>query len=338
MTRGARARNLRTSFGGLGAPIPSQGRVYETARIAPNSRYRVGRDPEGNAAVLIETTGVPGTAILPDFAGRHLQIRHAMSCVIREAGVEAGSGQFSVLICEDADDDLRERFFDIIETILRSLGEVPLLNDLRQRIRGLIELFRLATQAPRGTIQGLWAELWVIAQSRDPAIVLYAWHAEPADAYDFNRGLERVEVKSSGARVRRHHFSHRQLTPPAGSQAIVASVFIESSGNGPTIASLVEKIRSCVNEPSALIRLDHVVAGTLGSDWRSGIEASFDSELASASLEFYQAEDVPAIRSGIPSGVSELRYVSDLSAVSAVSRAEMLGQGGLFAAVLPIVP
>lgn len=338
MTRGARSTNLKSLFGGLGTPIPSQGRVYETARIAPDSRYRVGRDAEGNIVVLIETTDVPGAVILPDFAGRHLQTRHALNCAIREAGVEVGLGQFSVLICVDADDQLKDRFFEIIETILRSLGEVPELGKLREVIAGLIELFRLATQAPRGTIQGLWAELWMIANSRDPGNLLGAWHAEPTDVYDFNGGVERVEVKSTRQRVRRHHFSHRQLSPPVGSRAIVASLFVESSGRGPTILNLLERIRSRVSEPAALMRLEHVVADSLGSDWRSGIEAAFDSELASESLRFYQVEDVPAIRSDIPSGVSDIRYISDLSAVDAVARDELLEEGGLFAAVLPTHP
>jgi len=337
LTRGARARDLKRLFYELGAPEASRDRAYETKRLAPDSRYRIGRDHEDNPVVLIETTDVSGAVSLSNFVGRHLRISHGVSCAIREADVELDRGQFSVVACVASDDTLRDRFFDATETILRSLGENPTVEELRRVVAGLIELFRLANQPPQGTIQGLWAELWLMARAREPGLLLDAWHMEPTDAYDFNCGLERLEVKSTGVRVRRHHFSHRQLTPPAGSEAIVASVFVESSGRGPTIASLLEQIRSCVNKPRALMRLEHVVASTLGSDWRSGIELSFDSELASASLEFYQVEDVPAIRSDIPSGVSELRYVSDLSAVDAMTREEMLGHGGLFAAVLPIV-
>ena len=338
MTRGARANDLKRLFCHLGAPASSEGREYETTRIASGSRYRVGQDRGSNPVVLIETTGLVGTARLSDFTGRHLHIRHAVRCIVCEEGVEVGHGQFSVVTCVDADESLRDRFFDVMESILRSLGEAPEVMALHRVVAGLVELFRLIARPPSGTIQGLWAELWSIAYSREPAILANAWHAEPTDIYDFNSGPERIEIKSTRARVRRHHFSHRQLTPPVGGQAIVASLFVESSGSGPTISSLLEKIRDRVNDPRALMRVEHVVAGTLGSDWRSGIESSFDSELASASLEFYQVEDVPAIRSGIPSGVSELRYVSDLSAVNAVSREEMLGRGGLFAAVLPMVP
>ena len=167
MTRGARARDLKRLFGGLGVPASSHGRVYETARIARHSRYRVGRDHQGNPAILIETTSASGAAGLPDFKGQHLRVGHGVICSISEAGLEVGREQFSVVTCIDSDDLLRDRFFDAAETLLRSLGETPASDELRRMVAGLIELFRLASQPPRGTIQGLWAELWLIAQARD---------------------------------------------------------------------------------------------------------------------------------------------------------------------------
>ena len=201
--------------------------------------------------------------------------------------MEVGREQFSVVTCVDSDDLLKDRFFDAAETLLRSLGETPAIEELRRVVAGLIELFRLASQPPRGTIQGLWAELWVIAQAREPEVLLDAWHAEPSDAYDFNSGPERLEIKSTSQRTRKHSFSHRQLQPPTGTRVAIASVFVESSGGGPTISTLVDRLRRRVAEPRALMRLDYVVASTLGADWRPGVETAFDAELASESLHFY---------------------------------------------------
>ena len=319
-------------------PASSQGRVYEAARIARNSRYRVGRDSQGNPAILIETTDTAGAAALSDFEGQHLRVGHGVSCSISEAGVEVGREQFSVVTCVDSDDLLKDRFFDATETLLRSLGETPAIEELRRMVAGLIELFRLASQPPRGTIQGLWAELWVIAQAREPEVLLDAWHAEPSDAYDFNSGPERLEIKSTSQRARKHNFSHRQLQPPTGTRVAIASVFVESSGGGPTIPTLIEHIRRRVANPRALRRLDYVVASTLGADWRVGVEAAFDFELASESLHFYAVEAVPSLPSDTPAGVSDIRYISDLSGAQALSVEEMLGDGELFAAVAPLGP
>ena len=336
LTRGARARNLQRLFAELGVPASSQGRVYETARIARNSRYRVGRDSQGNPAILIETTGTAGAAALSDFEGRHVRVGHGVSCSISEAGVDIGREQFSVVTCVDSDDLLKDRFFDVAETLLRSLGETPAIEELRRVVAELIELFRLASQPPRGTIQGLWAELWIVTQAREPEVLLDAWHAEPSDAYDFNSGSERLEIKSTSQRTRKHNFSHRQLQPPTGTRVAIASVFVESSGGGPTISTLVDRLRRRVAEPRALRRLDYVVASTLGADWRPGVEAAFDAELASESLHFYTVEAIPSLPSAIPPGVSDIRYVSDLSGAQALTWEEMLGNGGLFAATTPV--
>ena len=331
MTRGARARNLKRLFNGLGALTPCSKRIYETALIAHDSRYRVGRDSHGNPAILIETTDTAGTESLMDFLGRHLRIGHGVGCAISEEGVEVSRGQFSVVTCVDADDLLRSRFFDAAETLLRSLGETPTVQELRRVIAELIELFKLASQPPTGTIQGLWAELWVIAEASEPEILLHAWHAEPTDVYDFNNGPERVEIKSTSRRTRKHHFSHRQLHSPIGSQAAIASIFVEASGGGTTISALVDRIRQRVANLQALRRLDYVVVSTLGTDWRTGVEAAFDSELAAESLRYYMVESVPSLPSDVPIGVSDIRYISDLSSAQSLSDDEMRERGELFA-------
>ena len=284
---------------------------------------------------MIETTDAAGAAALSDFEGRHLRIGHGVNCSISEGGVELAREQFSVVACVEADDLLRDRFFDATETMLRSLGETPTVEELRQLAAGLIELFRLSSQPPRGTIQGLWAELWLIAQARDPMVLLNAWHSESTDAYDFNSGPERIEMKSTSRSNRMHRFSHRQLHPPAGTRVAIGSVFVESSGGGLKVATLLERIRRRVGSLGALRRLDYVVASTLGTDWRTGVEAGFDSELASESLRFYQIEEVPSLPADVPHGVSDIRYVSDLSGAQALSVEEMRGSGDLFAAAVP---
>lgn len=336
MTRGARARDLKRLFARLRVPASSHGRIYESARIASHSRYRVGRDHQGNPAILVETTRTAGAAVLPDFKGRHLRVMHGVICTISEAGVDVGREQFSVMTCLDADDLLRDRFFDAAETLLRSLGETPASDELRRMVAGLIELFRLASQPPRGTLQGLWAEVWLIAQSRDPELLLDSWHAESTDVYDFNSGPERLEIKSTSRRTRMHSFTHRQLHPPAGTRVAIASVFVESSGGGPKIGTLLERIRRRVGSPQVLRRLDYVVASTLGTDWRTAVEAGFDSEIASESLRFYQIEEVPSLPSDVPHGVSDIRHVSDLSRAQFLSIEEMLRRGTLFAAAAPV--
>ena len=338
MTRGVRAGELRRIFNALEPPRACEGREYQTVRILPDSRYRIGRDRAGDPAILIETSGQAGALALSDFTGRHLRISHGVRCSISDEGGEVGQAQFSVVTCSDSDDLLQDRFFEVVETLLNSLGETPAVEELRSVIGGLIELFRLATRAPQGTIQGLWAELWVISQAGEPRLVVDAWHREGNDLYDFNIGPQRLEIKSTSNGTRRHMFSHRQLIPPPDTQVVIGSIFVESSGTGAAISTLVNRIRRRVSEPRLLRKLDYIVASTLGDRWRASVGATFDSELAAGSLRFYNAEAVPSLSSETPSGVSDIRYISDLSGTCALSREEMLGEGQLFAAVSPMYP
>ena len=338
MTRGAKANELKRLVAALKIPETSEAGTYEAVQISRGSRYRVGIDNKGDPVLLVATSGIEEPAALLDFEGRHLRISHCVRCSITVAGVEVERTVFSVIACIEADDLLKERFFDAIETLLRSLGETPTSEEFRQCVAGLVELFRLATQPPRGTIQGLWAELWTIAQGRDPRVLLDSWHAEPTDVYDFNCGGERLEVKSAGQRLRRHHFAHRQLAPPAGTRIAVCSIFVESSGGGTTISDLIQRIRRRVADPNALRRLDRVVAGTLGSEWRRSVTSAFDSELALESVRFYRVEDIPSLVSAIPPGLSDIRYVSDLTRSRALSYEDLIGLGNLFAAAAPEDP
>ncbi len=57
-----------------------------------------------------------------------------------------------------------------------------------------------------------------------------------------------------------------------------------------------DTIRGMIAAPDLLIRLDSVVAGTLGKDWRQMQEARYDVQLASDSLRFVDAAALPAVQ------------------------------------------
>lgn len=63
------------------------------------------------------------------------------------------------------------------------------------------------------SIQGLWAELFVISIASNPEYLLKAWHSSLNDVYDFNDGIDKIEVKSTSKSHRIHKFSYDQLSP-----------------------------------------------------------------------------------------------------------------------------
>ena len=91
------------------------------------------------------------------------------------------------------------------------------------------------SQPTKKALQGLWAELLVIERSKSPAYLLQSWHVSPNDKFDFNDGIDKIEVKSTRNVRRIHTFSLEQLHPNVNANLLIASVFVIETGHGRTI-------------------------------------------------------------------------------------------------------
>jgi hypothetical protein len=202
-----------------------------------------------------------------------------------------------------------------------------------QAISGLVDLFQSLTTPAKKSVQGLWAELFLIRYASNPSEVVRAWHSAPGEHIDFVSGRQRIEVKSSSTRARIHHFSLVQLTPPMQARLLVASLFVESIGGGVSLRQITEEIRAMLSEDTAsLARFDAVFYATLGASWMEAMEERFDSELALESLQFFDSLDVPKIDGPISKSVGDVRFTSDLSDVPTIDSGALRAVGGLFAA------
>lgn len=73
----------------------------------------------------------------------------------------------------------------------------------------LIELFRAIAKPARKSLQGLWAELFLISRAHQPAILVNAWHTVVEDRYGFAVDNQRIEVKGFSGQIRQHYAEHR---------------------------------------------------------------------------------------------------------------------------------
>ena len=311
------ATDLITMFDSLKSPGPDPEEIHFSANPLPNRRHDfLAKGRDGQPALLISACGA--TEVRPPSIGlQHLMVDHGLECRVRQETGAAITGTFSVVRCVDADRLLQGYFLRALVPVIDSLPAAPSYSDIARPVNALAELFRRLALPARKPIQGLWAELCMIAISRDPNALIAAWHATPEDRYDFSAASERIEVKSSSGSVRVHHFSFEQLNPPECVRILVASVFANEAGNGTSVFDLVDKIRYRVNHEAQLVeRVDQIVAATLGSSWRHAGNVRFDFEEATSSLRYYEPSKIPSIRGPIPNGVSMVRYQSDLTAAN----------------------
>lgn len=331
------ASDLTVLFDALPSPsiAVGSGARFATLPISDHEFHRVGKDAQGAPLLLIAVADTAGRARPAPIVLEHLTVQHDMPCRVLRPDGTVEERRFTVVRCTGTDSTLRTYFLRLTSTIVAALGTAPSRADVAGAIERLAELFRALAEPPRKTMRGLWAELLVIAQGRDPAALIGAWHTTLEDRYDFSLGSQRIEVKSTTGRARQHHFSLEQLIPPAGTDLLVASLFVEQAGAGISVAELAGEIRARVaNDPQAVLHVDRIVALTLGEGWRRAGEERFDRELAESSLAFFEPAVIPAVGVQLPRGVSEVRFKSDLIGCPTADLAYHRAAGKLFRAAL----
>jgi Putative PD-(D/E)XK family member, (DUF4420) len=300
--------------------------------------HRLGKDTRGAPALLVTLPVVTGGGALPPVDLEHIAVQHGVKCRLWRPGTEPEAATVTVVRCREAERVLREYFLSVIEGVLPLLGPAPSEARVREVVAALIELFRALELPSRKSIQGLWGELYVIVQATDVPALVGAWHASPEEPYDFIGAAQRIEVKSASGGDRCHHFTLVQLHPPVGTLAVIASLFVERAGGGVSVRELLDRARVRLSaHPDLAMRLDHIVAASLGQSWKRGLAECFDWERAQESLAFFDAGGIPSIRpADVPEGVSDVRFRSGLVGVRPLVEAMMRERGGLLHAALPV--
>lgn len=183
-----------------------------------------------------------------------------------------------------------------------------------------VEIFRTLSDTPTKTLQGLWAELFVMDNAKEPTTLLNYWHNLPEEKFDFNADTEKLEVKSSSTLERIHTFASEQLNPPTDKQVLIASLFVKQTTHGQSISQLANSINQKVADNDLTEKLFTLISKTLGNTVEQSIKIKFDYELAKNSLRFYRHQDIHKIgKINIPNKVSEVRYKSDLTELKSIN-------------------
>ena len=331
-----RTAPLTELFSQLETPATAEtdSNCYMTTPIIPSAAYRLGKDSSGAPTLLIQSS-LGSLSNTPPIRLRHLRIMHDVNCVIYGSEYDKGSGQFSVISCVEADQATEVYFLQVVEVLFLMFEEYPDAQSINQAIDQLVELFRALCRPSIKTTQGLWAELFLLSESRNPDGLVDAWHVAPDDLYDFSNDNHRIEVKSTSGDTRRHRFALAQLQPLAGINLVIASILVKRTGEGTTIQDLIENIRTRLASPGRLAHLYKVVTMTLGDKWHESTLEAFDLSTAKHSLAFFKPNDIPVVNPDIPLGVSDVHFLSDLTGKPSYSSREMLALDGLIASSMP---
>ena len=265
-----------------------------------------------------------------------LEISYSVPCRVLLTGKPPGDRTLTVVTCTITDPAVQDYFLHVMEAIVQAIGSTPSVGTISGALQSIIDIMQELAAPPRKAVAGCFAELVMIWLSQDVTASLRAWRSSVDERFDFSLGDARLEVKASNSRARLHYFSAAQCSPPEGSTAALASLYVEPAAGGLTLAGLISRIeRRLGSGHSLLLKLRQVTAATLGSAAATGLRCGFDEQVAVSSLQLYDLRAIPAIRGAIPTEVSEVRFRSDISAVVPIDRRAMVQSSPTLDALLP---
>lgn len=303
-------------LGRLAAPA---GGGFNVLQLPGLAGYYAGRDCEGGATLLIRATGASRTVPLV-LAG--LAASFDVPCRIQEPGGAERVERLTSVTCRSREPAIEAYFAGVVEIMIPMLGPLPSADAVSDALSDLADLFQKLRSTPRRSVTGLVGELMVIRAARDPIGAVWAWRADPDERFDFAAGSLRLEAKASGTRARLHSLSLEQANPAPGSVGYLASVLVEQMAGGTSLSNLIDAIAASLAIPRATMRLQTIVADTLGQDLASAMSRRFDLALAASSLQFYDLREIPALRERPPPGVTGVRFTSDLAACQPLGPAD----------------
>lgn len=315
----------------LPKPSTASSCSFSAVPMEPDSAHKLGKDEGGCPCLLIATGPAAKARTRVPLVLENLAVLFDLRCHVSSPTKTSQLGTFTVIKCVAADPVVRSYFLSLLPGISAAIGRTNDRAKVAAVVEDMVELFRALTAIPKKEIQGLWGELLVIHEAKDPVALAEAWHGEPGDRYDFNRDSERIEVKTTCRKPRQHHFTLEQLTPPEGTRLIVASLIVERSGAGQSIFDLVDAIRQRTGaKPQLHLRITRLVHQTLGDAWQTARNVRFDYEAAKQSLLYFDGTVVPKICPPLPSRVSQVSFVADLDDVASLSAKTPFGPAALF--------
>lgn len=325
--------NLIADFFDLEIPNGKSDNVFSAKTIKGYPNSRIGVNSFSYPVILIHSKNDGTFLNSKNIRLKYLELAHNMECKVTELG-KSEKDYFTVIKFRSDNENLQRYFLGVSETLIKSLSQTPTQKEILQHFQNFVEVFQSISDSPKRSLQGLWAELFLISTSQAPETLINFWHFNPEEKFDFNADIEKLEVKSSSTMERIHTFSSEQLNPQKDKQVIIASLFAKQNPKGQNLEELIELIRKRINSTELEEKLFRIVSKILGSSIEQSLKVKYDNELANNSLRFYNVNDISKIEKiHIPYNVTEVKFKSNLSEIDQIPRSELKQYGKFYESV-----
>ena len=309
---------IYTLFQKLDNSGPSQQNSYIFVDIPGVKQHKLGVSENGCPIFFIKCDNKDNNKYPSYKLG--IDVDFGEDCNITD-GKKKITGKYTLITLKENSENLLPYFLDIVLIVVKSIPPNSSLQLVKSEIDKLIEMFSNILGKGNGDdIQGLWAELLIIEQSKNPEYLISSWHVVKTSLFDFNNGEDKLEIKSTKNNERKHTFSLNQLITNKSSDLIIGSVLVAITGQGKNIFDLINAIEKKVKDKNSLVTLGRIVSETLGSKIHEAHNVFFDYASAKDSIAFFDVNDIPKLNSkSIPLEISNIHFDCNLSKVIVVN-------------------
>lgn len=289
---------------------------YNVEDVPGYENHKIGLSVEGAPIFFIKING-DYLVNQVDYNLELISIRFNCKCVLKLNSIHQFDDTYTIIELNSKNEIISEYFSNIILLLITRIGNNPSMSSFKDEIGIILELFVKLNSPSKRTIQGLWAELFLIKESSDPQYLINSWHNNTNDTFDFNDGIDKIEVKSTLSSNREHIISNGQLYPSSNSSLVFCSFLMQESGMGTTIFDLINDIETQLNEDHRCIdKLHSIVFATLGSSIEKSSELYFDFNYAKDNFKIFNYQEIPKIKlEDIPSQITDLKFKCDFSGI-----------------------
>lgn len=304
------------------SPANGESNEFTVDTIIEGRPHKIGVSPEGHVMIFVECSDEKVTS---NIKLKMFNVTFNRLCKLNNHD-NTVEKKYGIIKLISNNIDIQKYFLDVMCIVIKKLPVLPKVEQLKREVSKVVSLFTSMPQISKEAVKGLWAELFLIERSRNPLYLLKSWHVSTEDKYDFNDGVDKIEVKSTSNEERIHHFAIEQLHPNKESQLLIASLIIVNSGLGIGIFDLVDSISSRISDTDALLKLNEEVLQTIGCHIEEAKEIKYDYIYAKDNLKFFDYKVVPAIDlKDVPLGVSSVHFASCLKGLDDVKVSKLSG-------------
>lgn len=287
--------------------------------------HKIGVSKEGLPLFFIATEDTSKNSI--DINLKLIQVAFQKNCKLISKEGDKSDGIYTIVSLKTDSEDIGKYFVNTLHNLINQLEINPSFVQIKRELNNLINLFRSLSKPAKKTIQGLWTELLFIDQSIDTEYVIKSWHQGKNDRYDFNDGIDKVEIKSTSKNDRIHRFSLSQLQKIEDTLVIIGSTFAVETGKGKSANDLIESINKKISDPSLMLKIHNTVAETMGDNFQHIFDIYFDYNYALNSILYFNIRDIPKISSeALPSQITNVKFDCNLSNIDSINKKHITSQ------------